>query len=210
MGRTTPIHTYIQRVVIYLEYFCEQLFSFRFFLVYFPQHLHVLPSIQSCIDTHVTGGLLLVCAEHKWGSSQEWGAPRMAMSENRSLLQVFIFVFKKNMLQSEHIHALRVVWCLTPAACKAGSVCVCVCVCVCAKRLVTHPVLPHPPALSVSGRVSSLSCPVLSHACPSCVPPDQSEESGDQTKLAVGIVIALLLATVAVALGYWVYIKKSK
>ncbi|XP_042561990.1 CD166 antigen homolog A-like, partial [Clupea harengus] len=39
---------------------------------------------------------------------------------------------------------------------------------------------------------------------------DQSEESGDQTKLAVGIVIALLLATVAVALGYWVYIKKSK
>ncbi|XP_041924142.1 CD166 antigen homolog [Alosa sapidissima] len=39
---------------------------------------------------------------------------------------------------------------------------------------------------------------------------DQTEESGDPAKLAVGIVLGLILVTLALGLGYWFYIKKSK
>ncbi|XP_062329204.1 CD166 antigen homolog isoform X2 [Osmerus eperlanus] len=38
---------------------------------------------------------------------------------------------------------------------------------------------------------------------------DQSDEN-DQTKLVVGIVVGLLLATLIVGLAYWIYMKKSK
>lgn len=38
---------------------------------------------------------------------------------------------------------------------------------------------------------------------------DQSEDS-DQTKLVVGVVVALLLATLVIGVAYWVYTKKSK
>lgn len=38
---------------------------------------------------------------------------------------------------------------------------------------------------------------------------DQSEE-GDQTKLVVGVVVGLLIATLVIGLAYWVYMKKSK
>ncbi|XP_030008620.1 CD166 antigen homolog A-like isoform X1 [Sphaeramia orbicularis] len=38
---------------------------------------------------------------------------------------------------------------------------------------------------------------------------DQSDDS-DQTKLVVGVVVGLLIATLVVGLAYWVYMKKSK
>jgi len=38
---------------------------------------------------------------------------------------------------------------------------------------------------------------------------DQSD-GGDQTKLVVGIVVGLLLATVIIGLAYWIYMKRSK
>uniref|UniRef100_A0A4W6FII0 Activated leukocyte cell adhesion molecule b n=1 Tax=Lates calcarifer TaxID=8187 RepID=A0A4W6FII0_LATCA len=38
---------------------------------------------------------------------------------------------------------------------------------------------------------------------------DQSEDS-DQTKLVVGVVVGLLIATMIIGLAYWVYMKKSK
>lgn len=38
---------------------------------------------------------------------------------------------------------------------------------------------------------------------------DQSDDS-DQTKLVVGVVVGLLVATVVIGLAYWVYMKKSK
>ncbi|XP_068572389.1 CD166 antigen homolog A-like isoform X1 [Cebidichthys violaceus] len=38
---------------------------------------------------------------------------------------------------------------------------------------------------------------------------DQSDDN-DQTKLVVGVVVGLLLATVVIGLAYWVYMKKSK
>ncbi|KAK2847406.1 hypothetical protein Q5P01_010405 [Channa striata] len=38
---------------------------------------------------------------------------------------------------------------------------------------------------------------------------DQSDE-GEQTKLVVGVVVGLIVATVVVGLAYWVYMKKSK
>ncbi|XP_035536063.1 CD166 antigen homolog A-like [Morone saxatilis] len=38
---------------------------------------------------------------------------------------------------------------------------------------------------------------------------DQLEDS-DQTKLVVGVVVGLLIATLVIALAYWVYMKKSK
>ncbi|KAJ8378648.1 hypothetical protein AAFF_G00237720 [Aldrovandia affinis] len=39
---------------------------------------------------------------------------------------------------------------------------------------------------------------------------DQTDDSGDQAKLIVGIVVGLLLAAVVVGLVYWIYTKKSK
>ncbi|XP_063063237.1 CD166 antigen homolog [Engraulis encrasicolus] len=39
---------------------------------------------------------------------------------------------------------------------------------------------------------------------------DQLTESNEGTKMAVGIVVGLLLATVVVGVAYWLYIKKSK
>ncbi|XP_031152294.1 CD166 antigen homolog A-like isoform X1 [Sander lucioperca] len=38
---------------------------------------------------------------------------------------------------------------------------------------------------------------------------DQSDEN-DQTKLVVGVVVGLLIATIVIGLAYWVYMKKSK
>ncbi|XP_030601175.1 CD166 antigen homolog isoform X1 [Archocentrus centrarchus] len=38
---------------------------------------------------------------------------------------------------------------------------------------------------------------------------DQSED-GDQTRLVVGVIVGLLIATVVIGLAYWVYTKKSK
>lgn len=38
---------------------------------------------------------------------------------------------------------------------------------------------------------------------------DQLEDS-DQTKVVVGVVVGLLVATVVIGLAYWVYMKKSK
>ncbi|XP_039647378.1 CD166 antigen homolog A-like isoform X1 [Perca fluviatilis] len=38
---------------------------------------------------------------------------------------------------------------------------------------------------------------------------DQSDEN-DQTKLVVGVVVGLLVATIVIGLAYWVYMKKSK
>lgn len=38
---------------------------------------------------------------------------------------------------------------------------------------------------------------------------DQSDDS-DQTKVVVGVVVGLLVATVVIGLAYWVYMKKSK
>lgn len=38
---------------------------------------------------------------------------------------------------------------------------------------------------------------------------DQSEDN-DQTKLVVGVVVGLLVATLVIGLAYWVYMKKSK
>lgn len=38
---------------------------------------------------------------------------------------------------------------------------------------------------------------------------DQLEDS-DQTKLVVGVVVGLLVATIVIGLAYWVYMKKSK
>lgn len=38
---------------------------------------------------------------------------------------------------------------------------------------------------------------------------DQSED-GDQTRLVVGVIVGLLIATVVIGLAYWVYSKKSK
>lgn len=38
---------------------------------------------------------------------------------------------------------------------------------------------------------------------------DQSED-GDQTKVVVGVVVGLLLATLVIGLAYWVYMRKSK
>lgn len=38
---------------------------------------------------------------------------------------------------------------------------------------------------------------------------DQLEES-DQTKMVVGVVVGLLVATVVIGLAYWVYMKKAK
>uniref|UniRef100_A0A4W5QFJ3 Activated leukocyte cell adhesion molecule b n=1 Tax=Hucho hucho TaxID=62062 RepID=A0A4W5QFJ3_9TELE len=37
-----------------------------------------------------------------------------------------------------------------------------------------------------------------------------SSDEGDTTKLVVGVIVGLLLATVAVGLAYWLYVKKSK
>ncbi|KAJ8368302.1 hypothetical protein SKAU_G00083300 [Synaphobranchus kaupii] len=39
---------------------------------------------------------------------------------------------------------------------------------------------------------------------------DQTDDSGDQAKLIVGIVVGLLLAALVVGLVYWIYMKKSK
>uniref|UniRef100_A0A4W5Q9N4 Activated leukocyte cell adhesion molecule b n=1 Tax=Hucho hucho TaxID=62062 RepID=A0A4W5Q9N4_9TELE len=36
------------------------------------------------------------------------------------------------------------------------------------------------------------------------------QDEGDTTKLVVGVIVGLLLATVAVGLAYWLYVKKSK
>lgn len=38
---------------------------------------------------------------------------------------------------------------------------------------------------------------------------DQSEDS-DQTRLVVGVIVGLLIATLVIGLAYWVYSKKSK
>lgn len=38
---------------------------------------------------------------------------------------------------------------------------------------------------------------------------DQSDDN-DQTKLVVGVVVGLLVATIVIGLAYWVYMKKSK
>lgn len=42
-----------------------------------------------------------------------------------------------------------------------------------------------------------------------CAFTDSSDE-GDTTKLVVGVIVGLLLATVVVGLAYWLYMKKSK
>lgn len=37
-----------------------------------------------------------------------------------------------------------------------------------------------------------------------------TSEDGDQTKVVVGVVVGLLIATLVLGLAYWVYMKKSK
>lgn len=38
---------------------------------------------------------------------------------------------------------------------------------------------------------------------------DQPED-GDRTKMVVGVVVGLLVATIVIGLAYWIYMKKAK
>lgn len=65
-------------------------------------------------------------------------------------------------------------------------------------------------ACTVGSRADSVSrCDAsdVPFVCPFVT--DQPEDS-DQTKLVVGVVVGLLVATVVIGLAYWVYMKKAK
>lgn len=43
-----------------------------------------------------------------------------------------------------------------------------------------------------------------------CILVTDQPEDGDQTKMVVGVVVGLLVATMVIGLAYWVYMKKAK